>query len=68
MLWFFKVKKAISWTKYSAENEAFAIRNGFGRLEKARCLGRIEAYGNVLRWLGIKDPNIERLRKSFKID
>jgi len=68
MFRFLKVKKTIAWIKYCAENEAFAIKYGFGRLEKARCLGRFEAYENVLRWLDVKDSEIEQLRKSFKLE
>ena len=68
MFWFFKVKNAIVWTRRCAQNEAYALKTGFGRLEKARCLGRLEAYENVLHWLGIHDTELEEFRKSFKLN
>ena len=68
MLWIFKVKDVIAWTKRCARNEVYAVKNGFGRLEKARCLGRLEAYENVLGWLGIHDTELEEFRKSIKIN
>ena len=68
MLGFFKKRHIIYWTKKCATSEYYSVVNGFDRLEKARCLGRLEAYKNVLHWMGVSDNEVENMRKSVKIN
>lgn len=41
---------------------------GFGRIEKARAQGRIEAYRNILSWCNFRESEIAALFKQAEED
>jgi len=56
-----KIKQLRSHVARTIVEEEYARLLGFGRLEKARILGRIDGYRNILYWLGMTSIEIERL-------
>lgn len=44
--------------------EEWSRRMGFGRLEKARAMGRIQVYRNLLSYLGVGEEEVSLLFKQ----
>lgn len=71
MLVFFlnkKLKQLRSRLERSIFEEEYARLLGFGRLEKARTLGRIDGYRNIFLWLGGTEDVVDGVLKQAQED